>query len=332
MAEIETIFANSGRDAHNVVMTKEALDSAAAGANGDRAVRMGANHDPFCMPCGKIVEAWVEPRGDRHVLVARFYIEDSVRHLVHRATGEQLALLDFTDYPKPFSKRVEKVPRDKTEVHVDFVNFDSKQEYDRFLNEVDQIDDGLSCGRGFGRKSLIPEPFIQFVLSNPEAATVLAVVGPWILARAGKFITHTTDETLRKVGDDLSDRLSAKIISVYESYKRHQAQDERPVVIQIVMPGDVELNLLSRTEHDAKFQNIALKQLRAGIEKYRDLIQEADSVTFGREGDGNWEFLYLTTKTGKVIGTFECFDRTVKLLNEISQSRDPEEGEDCIEE
>ena len=330
MAEIDAIISATGRDAHNVVMTKEALDSAAEGMNGDRAVRMGANHDPFCMPCGKIVEAWVEPREDRHVLVARFYIEDSVRHLVHRETGEQLALLDFTDYPKPFNKRVEKVSRDKTEVHVDFVNFDSKQDYDGFLYEVNQIDD-LSCGGGFGRKSLIPEPFIHIVLSYPEATAVASVVGWWATIRVKKFIDHTVDETLRKIGDDISDRLSAKIISVFGAYKRHQSHDERPVVTQITVPGDIELILLTRTAHDSEFQGIDPTSLRAALERFKDVLHCGDSIACGREGNGKWEFLYVTTKAGKVIGTLECFNKTIKTLDEVWSRHDSNENNEIEE-
>ena len=331
MAETRSILARTGKDAHNVVFTKEALESAAEGANGDRAARMVANHDPFCMPYGKIVEAWVEPKGNHHVLVARMYVEDHVTQLIREKTGEQLALLDFAKYPKPFNKSFENESHDQTEVHVDFVNFDSKQNYDSFLNEVKKIGDGLSCGRGFGRKSLIPEPFIQIVLSNSEAAIVASAIGLWLAVRVKRFIDHTIDETLRKVGDDLSDKLSAKIISVYESYKRYQAQDERPVVTQIIMPGDVELNLLTRTEHDAKHQGIDLGSLRAEIEKYSDLLQLADSVTFGREGAGNWKFLHMTTKTGKVIGTLDCFDRTLKVLNEVSKGPDSDENDNIKE-
>lgn len=331
MAEIETIFAKSGRDAHNVVMTKEALDSAAAGANGDRAVRMGANHDPFCMPYGKIVKAWVEPREDCHVLVARVYMEDNVRHLVHMESREQFVLLDFADCPKPFNKGLENVSRDKTEVHVDFVNFDSKQDYDRFRTEANQIDDSFSCGRGFGRKSLIPEPFIHIVLSDPVAATVVSAIGLWTFIRTKKFIDHTVDETLRKVGDDISDHLSAKIISVFGAYKRHQSKDERPVVTQIDIPGDVEVILLTRTTHDSEFHGIDLDSLRAELEKYKDVLHGADSITFGREGSDRWRFLYMTTKAGQVIGSLECFERTMTTLDEVWPRQDSDEEKEVGE-
>ena len=169
MTERKAIIAASGVDGHCIRMTKEALYSGAEGLNGDRAVRMGANHDPFCMPYGKVVEAWVEPREDRHVLVARLFVEDNVKQLIHEESGEQLTLLDFARFPKPFNRRFENESNDQTQVQVDFVNFDNKQSFIRFIDEVNRIGDDINCSPGIGRKSLIPEPFIQIVLSHPEA-------------------------------------------------------------------------------------------------------------------------------------------------------------------
>lgn len=331
MTERAAIIATTGVDAHRVLITKEALESMAEGMNGDRAVRMGANHDPFCMPCGKIVKAWVEPREDRHVLVARTYIEDNASYLVHSEFREQLTLLAFADFPKPFNRSFESVSSDKTEVLVDFVNFDSKQNYGRFLIEANQIDDGLSCGRGLGRKSLIPEPFIHIVLSHIDADTIASVVGLWAIIRVKKFIDHTVDETFRKVGDEISEKLSAKIISVFEAYKRHKSRDERSIVTQIDIPGDVEVILLTRTAHSSEFQGIDLTSLREELEKYKDVLHGADSITFGREGNDRWKFLYMTTKAGQVIGTRECFERTLKTLDEVWPRQDSNENNEIEE-
>lgn len=283
------------------------------------------------MPLGKVTDAWVESHDDRHLLLARIYYEDAVQSAVHLKTGTQLTLFEFSEHPKPLVRAFQNGPQEQTRVYVDRANFDNWQKYNEFESDVNYIDDRIICSAGLGRKSAIPEPLLQFVLSNPEATAVLAAVGPWILARAGKFITHTVDETLRKIGDDLSDELSAKVRSIHKSYKSRQSGDDRSVVTQIIVQGDTELNLLTRTERAEEFQNIDLKQLRAEIEKYRDLIQEADSVTFGREGNGGWEFLFMTTKLGKVIGTYSCFKRTMKLLDEIWPREDSKE-EDDIEE
>ena len=328
MTEKVRIIATTGVDAHRVLITKETLISSVEGINGDRAIKSIVDHDLFCMPFGKVMDGWVEAHEDRHFLLARVFYEDEVKLSVHPKTGTQLALFEFSEYSKPFVREFQNGPIEETRVNVDIANFDDWQKYSEFENDVGYIDERIACSSGLGRKSAIPEPFIQFVLSNPVATTVLAVVGRWILVRAGKFITQTTDDTLRKIGDDLSDELSTKVRAVLNSYKRRQSKDVRPVVIQIIVQGDVELNLLTRTEHDSELQDLDLKQLRAEIEKYKDLLQEADSITFGREGNGDWEFQHMTTKSGKVIGTLSCYERTMKLLAEVWSGKDSDENND----
>ena len=179
------------------------------------------------------------------------------------------------------------------------------------------------------RKAYLPEPFIQIILSNLDAAAFTGV-GLWTFRRVEKFITYTVDETLRKTGDELSDILSAKLKAILRKYKGRQSEDDRPIVTRIILPGDTELNLLTRTDRDAEFQELNLKEIIAEMQKYSDLLQEADSVTLGRDGKSSWEFLYLTTMSGKVIGTSTCFDKTVKLMKDIEQRQNPK-NEDSVE-
>ena len=91
MTEKVAIIATTGVDAHRVLFTKEALVSGVENINGDRAVWSGVNHDLFCMPLGKVTEAWVESHADRHFLLARIYYEDVMHPVVHLKTGTQLA-------------------------------------------------------------------------------------------------------------------------------------------------------------------------------------------------------------------------------------------------
>ena len=48
------------------------------------------------------------------------------------------------------------------------------------------------------------------------------------------------------------------------------------------------------------------------MEKYGDLLQQAEEVTFARTGIDDWEFQYLKTRTGEVFGTLECYKRTTE--------------------
>ena len=58
-----------------VQFTKESIEVTANQLNGKRALPFIVQHDPSCMPIGKVTDAWTEPFGPEHSLMARFYIE-----------------------------------------------------------------------------------------------------------------------------------------------------------------------------------------------------------------------------------------------------------------
>ena len=104
----------------------------------------------------------------------------------------------------------------------------------------------------------------------------------------------------------------------------HRSTDERGTVIQVVVPGDPELLLLTRTEPDEEFPTIDLKTLVAEMEEYGDILQSADSVTFARVKGNDWKLQYLTTRSGKVIGTIECYEKSLKTLGGVAQGQSSE--------
>lgn len=295
-----------------IELTIESLESASELANGARSIPFTAGHDPFCMPIGKITETWGEPYEDEHALIARIYVEDDIRYLTHTAHGTQLVCLDFEDAPKPFKRAYVDIDENQIIVGADLTNFDSRQEFIEFTNDVDKIDDEITC-KSLGRLSIVPEPLIQFIVSNPELSSALAV-GVWMLSRVEKFIRYTVDETLRKAADDLSDSLSGKIRDIMTAYRNRQSGDSRPVLTKIVIPGDVNLILLTRTASVDEFPDIDLTSLTEAMEEFGEFLQCAEEATFARAGNNGWEFQYLKTRSGKVIGTPECYERTIKKL------------------
>ena len=203
-------------------------------------------------------------------------------------------------------------------------NFAGPKDYEAFANQVYSIDEALSCDKGIQRYSVGPEPFLQLVVSNPEMSMAMAV-GVWVIARAERFVRYTVDETLRKVADDISDSLSRKMKAILRAYASRGSQDHRAAVTQIVIPGNLELILLVKTEVDEEFPNIDLAKLTAEMEKYGDLLQEAESAVFARVGGDHWKLQYLTMRSGQVIGTRDCYNRTIELLHGMGQSRPPKD-------
>lgn len=331
MIEIDAIVAGTGLDRQGVFVTKEAILSAAEDSIGDRVPIAGRpNHDPFCMPLGKVIKTWVETREDHHVLVARMCFDDAPIQERHQLSGTDLVRLDFPNNSKPFLRLADNGTREQTTVRVDLANFDDMQGYEEFADAVRHFDDTIMCEDTLARKGFDAEPIIVLLLSNLHAATFVTLIGSWALVRALKFVNHTIDETSKKVGDELSDVFSAKILSVFRRHSGCQSKENRPAVTQIVIPGAIEMNLLTRTEPGSESQGMDFELLGAEIERYSDLLQVADSICFGREANGDWELQYLTTKSGKVIGTAKCYEKTLRILRGIRQSQNMETEEESI--
>ena len=184
------------------------------------------------------------------------------------------------------------------------------EDYTRFADDVRLIDDSIVCDNGLGRHSLTPEPFIEFIVANPEIALILA----WLLRRAEKFARYTVDETFKIVGDYISGALSTRIIKILRAYTSRRSEDDRANVIQIIIPGELELCLLVKIEADEEFPTLCLKEIADEMEKYRDVLEEATRIILARVGTNDWKFLYATTQSGKVIGTRECYENTLETM------------------
>ena len=307
-----------------VMITREAIESIPDQVAGVEAIPLTVDHDPFCLPIGKVEDAWVEPFGKEFAVMARILVEETYTVVTHKRSGVDLVRLDFEDNLKPFiERRYKKTESQQDSVSVDLANFDGPTSYTAFADEVRTIDDTIVCDNGIQRHALIPDPLLQFVLSNPELSAALAI-GVWALGRVEKFVRYTVDETLRKVADDISDSFSIKMKRISNAYATRRTQDSRATVAQIVIPGSPEVILLVKIEGDEEFPTINLKHLVSEMEGYGDILQEATSATFARTGIDKWELQYLTTHSGKVIGTSECYERTVAAFRRMGRSQSSE--------
>lgn len=301
---------------------KKVIDSFADQVNGEWSLPFGVEHDPFCMPIGKLKKAWVEPFEDEYAAIACIYVEDDEQRTIHTTSGTELVHLKFEKAPKPFIRQFNNPDQGLMVLGVDSANFKGSQDLAMFKNAVDQIDDSITHVN-LGRHSLGPEPLIQIVVANLDICAALTV-GCWVLKRVEKFFRYTIDETLKKIADEISESLSAKILQILSVYKNRRMHDERPIVIEVVIPGETDLILLTKIEPHEDFPRINLETLTTEMEKYGDLLQNAAEVTFARTGNDDWEFQHLKTRTGEVFGSIGCYRRTCELLNRTGKRPESE--------
>ena len=124
-----------------VQMTLDAIRSVVAQVSGERAIPLSVEHDPFCLPIGKVVEAWVEPLGNEHIAKGRIYIENPQLMKNRIDPTIELVRFNFANYPKPFQRRSYK-PSDRNHdlVSVDLNNFANLKNYDAFAREVSMFE------------------------------------------------------------------------------------------------------------------------------------------------------------------------------------------------
>ena len=142
------------------MISKEAIESMPEQVAGEKAIPLTVDHDPFCLPIGKVQDAWVEQFGKDYVVMARFLVEDTYTVMNHKRSGVDLVKLDFEDNLKPFiDKRYKNTESQLDLVSVDLANFDGPMSYAAFAEEVSNIDDTIVCDNGIMRHALIPEPY-----------------------------------------------------------------------------------------------------------------------------------------------------------------------------
>ena len=298
-------------------MQPEAADSLPALANGDRALRSILEHDPHYMPVGKIAECTVEETETDFILKATVDDTHEVRRFRRDGEDTQLVEVSFVNDNRPFLHQSLRVDSGVISVYADPINFQNPTGFDTFLAEINNPLGFADSVCSMHLRAFDPAPIVQLVIDHPVLSSALG----WVLWRGQKFLAYTVDETLRKVGDQISDEISSRIKNVIGKYNEHRAGDDRNATAHIVVNGDVEINLLTRCPDIERHTELGLVSLCKQIERIKDLVESAESVTFTRNDETEeWELLYIETSDGNVIATAECYQSTVDAYQTLRRS------------
>ena len=314
--KIKAVAATTHIDRHNCKITKEALEDAVNKIkNGDSVPAMCLGHDMAVPPLGKITDAWLEPMedGEYKMLIIQETF-DSYKEIT--LPDGSVAYEEFLpDNNKPFSLKLDKKAPDKLQIHTDFVNFESKKEYESFVNDIKNVGDFEE--KHIGRKALIPDPEIIITLTHGLIAYIVSK----------KIIDKATDKIIDSMVNDISklyDVIKCEIVSA----AKHVIPKNRPITYIFEAPGEVGVEFLART-NDPNMILSALEKnkLQDCFEKVDNLKRtiNADKVQFILNDDGIWEFNFLLTKSGHVIGTPESHkrrERRFKLMEEEIKSQE----------
>lgn len=308
------IAATTKLDKHNCKITKEALEEATKGINESPYVPgAGLNHDPSVLPIGKTIRGELIPFEENEYAV-QIYQDIFLDEFEKITTNNQNYYYGASKVDnRPFADtELENV--DKLDVSLDPVNF-SNQDYETMKQFIESECNANS--QDMMRKSLIPDPEVIFTLLS------------------GTLLFWTGKKTLEKLSNDISTDIAKSYAAIKKAIlkvAKYAIPQNRPITYVFRESNEYVLELIIQTPKPAdvfeatKEENISSifdeinhisKLINSPIAKIQFLYSFSDC---------KWEFNYLTTNTGEVLGTEKCYKKTAKVFENTIKSTTQDDG------
>lgn len=303
------IAATTQVDAHNMRITKTALEHAAQDINnGKYASSVGIEHDLTIMPVGKVYKAYVDKFDqDEYALHIEQEIFDKAYTTFIDDEKFVMTKSEFDNRPFSFDRLLD---NEKLVIQTDPVNFESFEKSEEYLSNLSAEFD-IDTGK-ISRKSAIPDPELIFELVESSVKYL------FIYLTSKQVIEHIGDNLVESALNELKN-LSQVIKKAIKTGASYLLPQNRPVtyvfkgsinyVIEFVVKTsnpDVAINAISKDKLKEVFEKID------GIREQFSALQKVQFIY--NENEYRWEFNYLTTEKGEVIGTEKSYKRAAKLI------------------
>ena len=293
-------------DRHNCQITKAALENAMISINDGKYVPgVGLEHDHSVMPVGKTIRGQIIPykKGE---FAAQIYQDIFFYEFKEKRTdaGEKVYIGESQHDHRPFAD-AEMDDVSKLEIATDPVNF-SSEDYEELIHYI--TEDCDANHKNVIRKSLIPDPEIVFTVAEGT-----------LMFWAGK-----------KVLDKVTEDIAMDIASCYTRIKKialkmaqYANPKTRPITYVFRESDEYVTELVIQTTNaDVMLEAIQKEVISSLWEKsnqVKPLVNgEIAKIQFLYDcQEKKWEFNYLTSTTGQVVGTEKCYRKTAKVFENV---------------
>lgn len=309
------IVSSTNLDSQGYMMMKSALDSMLPQLNGKRKPRLGLEHIRTFPPFGAISNGEVFQGNDKQYYLSAEMLYFDRQEIITLDDGTLLVKEFFSEGEYPFIE-CEENEITKLAIATDPANFEKpngpKEIYDLLRLETDLEFDTSE----FGRKSELPDPETIITITT-ILATILGIVKSKVTEKLGdavgedlakfyKIISKLAIETIKKAKP--SNRPKNFVIS----YPNTQCNIELVITTH---KADIVLNSLTKDK---------LKIIAEKVEQLKNL--DAEKIQFIYNESDVWEFNYLLSKTGAVIGTTKSFNKRNEVYKNILEKQNNEDA------
>lgn len=294
-------------DLHGDCFTREALLEAQAQINGPACASVGLEHDSTIPPLGKVTAAEIQDReeGVTELIITQEIFENESRLIL--PDGTILFKAESDADRRPF-----KTPEgeEETSLSVDPHSFPAGTSPEAFFEAVAAQSDLAPFVRHTRfRKSAIP-----------DAEPVIAIGKLAVTAFLGKKLVE-------KISDRLAEAISNDVAKLYALFRTAvltfaRYPWNRPACYVIQLSGEPFVEFVAKTSNpDSLINALTVEHCAAALDKALTLerILGATKVQFLLNDQGQWEFNFLLTLDGAVIGTEASYRRRGTVLRGFVQ-------------
>jgi hypothetical protein len=309
------VISSTHLDTQGFVMAKSALESMLPQLNGKRKPRLGLEHIRTFPPFGAIMNGELVKGEDEHFYLTAEMAYFDKHEVITLEDGTKLFKEFFSEGEYPFIECAENEVS-KISIATDPANFDTYKDIKEIYKSVRQETDLAFETKDFARKSELPDPETVITITKIIASTL------------GLLKTKIPEKIGEAIGDDLAKfyKLISKL--AIETIKKVKPSN-RPKNFIVSYPN-VECNIeLVITTHkaDTVLNSLTKDKLQIVSDKFEQLKNlNPEKIQFIYNESGFWEFNYLLSKNGSVIGTIKSFNKRNELYNKILEKQKNEEN------
>lgn len=305
---LKGIAATTKIDAHNTRIALEALVEAAESINtGESVPSVGVEHDPTIMPIGKMIKAHIEKLDD---VDYGLYCEQDIFSVYSTVIdGETFIVQKSLIDDRPLTSATIE-DHEKLLVQTDFVNFQTLEDAKLFFEEISSL---YSIETGYiGRKSMLPDPELVFQLMEATVKGLFLYLSSKTVFE--KIGNHVVDRTLSEL-DDLYRFIKKAIISASKRF----IPANRPVTYVFTGKYDFLIELVVQTTNPniaiSAISEDRLVEVITEINRLRSRFSNFTKIQLVYNEDvEKWEFNYLATEKGEIIGTEKSYKKSTKKI------------------
>lgn len=308
------VITSTHLDSQGYVIAKSALESMLPQLNGKRKPRLGLEHIRTFPPFGAIMNGEIVKGEDEHFLLTAEMVYFDQQEFITLEDGTKLLKEFFSEGEFPFIECADDEVS-KLSIATDPANFETFNDIKEMYNQVRQETDLEFETEEFGRKSQLPDPETVITITTILATTI------------GIIKSKVTEKVGDAIGDDLAKfyKLVSKLVT--ETIKKVKPSNRSKNFVISYPNTECNIELVITTHKaDRVLNSLAKEKLQTIADKIEQLINlEPEKIQFVYNDNESWEFNYLLTKNGSVVGTIKSFNKRNELYNKILEKQNIDE-------